>query len=140
MNETTPINEQPELKPADMADWAIVYDGPRAYLGRVAQEDGFAGTMQLEPAYEFHTRTELTSSGGTTNRLAFPVGFLPSVRRVEVANPSTVIRLEQADVRDRQIFVDLVANAERMRSRLGAPPSGLVVPQLDVRSLNGGRR
>ena len=122
----------------DLEEWAIVYDGPRAFLGRLAREE--AGVIELDPAYDFLVQTQMDPRSGSVRCewVVLPLSFFPSLTRVRVERPSAVVLLRQMGNGDRDTILARLTAAESLRSQLLAAQAGIVVPP--VRPLNGARR
>jgi hypothetical protein len=125
--------------------WAFVHDGPRSFLGRIASQDEMSGAITLEPGYDLLPNVGMgRDQGGQVQvgfqRVAVPHGGLPSLLRITVERPTSVVRLDQASRADRDAVLDLVRHAENVRQGLVAAQAGIVIPTPQIRPVNGAGR
>lgn len=131
----------------DLTNWAIVSDARGIYLGKFDNHFGPQGQMTLEPAYQYQCAWQVDPRTGQSGggRYCFPLDLAPSISRVVVERPCSVVFLSQCDEDDLAEIAGLVKQAEAMRDALTAARrsrrSGIVVASgmPKITPIDGGR-
>jgi hypothetical protein len=119
----------------DMCGWSIVTEGPRAYLVEIANPaDEHVGVARAYPrAYLYIEQIDLER--GQCIRLVLPIGLLGSEPCLTLV-ASSERDMTGWDEKDRELFAQLVNDAEKTRANIRSDarisverPAGLVDPR-----------
>jgi len=109
-----------------VADFAIVADGKRSWIGVIAGQND-AGQVMLSPAYAYIEEWMIQPNGTIPRvRAIVPIDAIVSATTIEVRAVS-ILLLSQLDAGDREFYAKLLRDAEEQRSRLRAGRSGLTL-------------
>jgi hypothetical protein len=116
---------------ASVKDWSIVICSGRSFIGlreRSGAPNGSPMPLRLSPVYEL-ARQIMQGPGGQVAiaNTVMPVLLLGGVTRIDFPDDAIVIPFEMLSKGERDVMMQGVESAEKMRSQMRAAESGIVM-------------
>jgi len=136
------LNEKPSrgvLLPKDLDEWVIIRtaDNGRFVGRRLTSQEADHSFVKLEPAYEYLYSLSLHMNRNELQapmRLLVPLELMPEQESVHV-RAVAIMPLREASSTERKVWLDLIDNAEKIRSQIALQMKGVVSANADA--LNG---